>query len=99
MIGGNAEKKTWFDNIIKEKKHQIHHISKNEFLKKYPSKRTQGIVVHFSGKVIQNISSFNKTNNNECLLVVDSLEDPQNLGQIIGTCECAGFDGIIFRGN
>ena len=32
MIGGNAEKKTWFDNIIKEKKHQIHHISKNEFL-------------------------------------------------------------------
>ena len=29
------------------------------------------------------------------LLALDGIEDPQNLGQIVRTSECAGIDGII----
>ena len=32
---------------------------------------------------------------NYCQLILDNLSDPQNLGQIIRTSECAGIDGII----
>ena len=31
------------------------------------------------------------------IIVLDGLKDPQNLGAIIRTCECAGVDGIIYK--
>ena len=30
-----------------------------------------------------------------CLLVIDNIEDPQNLGQIIRTAECANISGLL----
>ena len=30
-----------------------------------------------------------------CLIAADNLEDPQNMGQIIRTSECAGINGIL----
>ena len=36
MIGGNAEKKKWVNNLTKIKSYQIHRIPKVQFLKKYP---------------------------------------------------------------
>ena len=32
---------------------------------------------------------------NKCILVLDRIEDPQNLGQIIRTSVCAGVDAIM----
>ena len=64
-------------------------------------KRCQGIVVVFEFSGIKDtISDFfqNKKKNN-CILILDQLEDPQNLGQIIRTCECAGVDKIILTQN
>ena len=76
MSGGNAEKKKWVNNLAKTKKYPIKRMGKDQFLKKYSGKRTQGIVVTFSGNIIQSLPSFKMSTDNACLLVVDNLEDP-----------------------
>ena len=95
MLGGMAEKKSWVLNLSKNKLLPIHRIPKVQFLKQYPGKRTQGIVVTFMGKIIKDIPSFGKESNNTCLLAMDNVEDPQNLGQIIRTAECANITGLM----
>ena len=95
MIGGNAEKKKWVNSLAKVKTYSLHRMPKDQFLKKYSGKRTQGIVVTFSGNIIQSLPSFKISKENECLLVIDNLEDPQNLGQIIRTAECANITGLL----
>tara|TARA_B100000029_G_C17252198_1_gene843169 strand:- start:228 stop:800 length:573 start_codon:yes stop_codon:yes gene_type:complete len=62
---------------------------------KYKFKHTQGIVIEFSGDVIQELNSFKNFKDNTCYVIIDKINDPQNLGQIIRTCECSGIDGII----
>ena len=95
MIGGNAEKKKWVNSLAKVKTYPVSRMGKDQFLKKYSGKRTQGIVVSFQGNIIQSFPSFKMSTENECLLVVDNLEDPQNLGQIIRTAECANITGLL----
>jgi len=95
MIGGMAEKKSSVVNLFHNKSLPVHRIPKAQFLKHYPGKRTQGIVVTFTSKILRDIPSFDKGANNICLLAMDNVEDPQNLGQIIRTAECAGIDGIL----
>ena len=95
MIGGMAEKKSWVINLSHTKSLSVHRIPKTQFLKQYPGKRTQGIVITFKGNIIKEIPSFEKSGDNICLLAMDNVEDPQNLGQIIRTGECAGIDGIL----
>ena len=95
MLNGIADKKKWVSNLISLKQFPIHRIPKAQFLKKHEGKRTQGIVVLFAGKIIKEIPSFKKNNFHLCLLAMDNLEDPQNMGQIVRTAECAGIDGII----
>ena len=95
MIGGIAEKKTWVSNLFRSKSLPVYKIPKLQFLQQYSGKRTQGIVVSFTGKILKDVPSFEKTSNNICLLAMDNLEDPQNLGQIVRTAECAGLNGII----
>ena len=95
MQGGIAEKKSQLNKFVKTKTYPVHRFSKDQFLKKYSGKRTQGIVVTFQENIIQNLPSFDKSKENECLLVIDNLEDPQNLGQIIRTAECANITGLL----
>ena len=95
MTGGNAEKKKWVNSLANSKKYPVHRMLKDQFLKKYGGKRTQGIVILFEGDIIQSLPSFKISKENECLLVVDNLEDPQNLGQIIRTAECANITGLL----
>jgi len=95
MIGGMAEKKSSVVNLFHNKSLPVHQIPKAQFLKQYSGKRTQGIVVTFTSKILRDIPSFDKGANNICLLAMDNVEDPQNLGQIIRTAECAGIDGIL----
>ena len=61
-------------------------------------KRSQGMIVYFSfNGIVESISSFFNTQvKNDCILILDQLEDPQNLGQILRTAECAGVKKIIF---
>ncbi len=95
MIGGNAEKKKWVNSLAKTTTYPVHRMPKDQFIKKYSGKRTQGIVVAFSGSIIQSLPSYKISKENECLLVIDNLEDPQNLGQIIRTAECANITGLL----
>ena len=77
-------------------KHHVSQLDKDQFYKKFRERRTQGIVVEFSGELIENRLPDFKKKSNVCLLALDQIEDPQNFGQIIRTADCAGIDGIIF---
>jgi len=68
-------------------------LDKFEFNKKFNSIRSQGIVIDFKFNLNYELPQF--SNKNTCLLMPERIEDPQNLGQIIRTSECAGIDGIL----
>jgi len=70
-------------------------LNKNEFQNKYENLRTQGIVITFSYKLSSDFPIDIEKINDGCYVILDSIKDPQNLGQIIRTSECAGADGII----
>jgi len=86
---------TDIQGILKNYHSLIHYIDHDNFYRKYADKKTQGIVVSFSGEMTKVLPSFKEIGNNYCLLIVDNVTDPQNFGQIIRTAECAGVDGII----
>ena len=65
------------------------------FLGIYKNWRTQGIVIHFTGEFVKSLPNLENQKAPSCLLLIDGVEDPQNIGQIIRTSECAGIDGII----
>ena len=69
-------------------------ISKKEFDKNFGTYRTQGVVLKILGPIVKELPSFHEKPQ-ACLLVLDQIVDPQNIGQIIRTSECAGIDGII----
>ncbi len=81
--------------LLKNYISQTRYINHDTFYRKYGEKRTQGIVVLFSGDLAKTLPSFKKVEGNYCLLIVDNVTDPQNFGQIIRTAECAGINGII----
>jgi len=68
---------------------------KEKFTREYKGYRTQGIAVSFKGPVTIPLPSFANGKTNMGLLLGDHISDPQNLGQIIRTAECAGLDGLI----
>ncbi len=72
-------------------------LEKYEFNNKFKSIRSQGIVINFEFELNNSLPQF--SNKNTCLLLPERIEDPQNLGQIIRTSECAGIDGLLISGN
>ena len=76
---GHLRLKNLFDN------HLVSQLSKDQFHKKYSEGRTQGIIVEFSGKLIESRLPDFKNKSNVCLLALDQIKDPQNFGQIIRT--------------
>ncbi len=92
---GNALSSEIITELLKSYRPQITYLTSDIFHKKYADKRTQGIVVSFLGDIIKTLPSFKEVDGNYCLLIVDNVTDPQNLGQIIRTAECAGVNGII----
>ena len=94
-----AYKNTNIQNIIKKKKlsDKVSVINKVTIDKSKRSVRSQGIMVDFLflGLVHDFDSFIQNEKENDCILILDQLEDPQNLGQIIRTCECAGVNKII----
>ena len=70
-------------------------LNKEKFTREYKGYRTQGIIVSFKGPVTTPLPSFANGKTNMGFLLGDHISDPQNLGQIIRTAECAGLDGLI----
>ena len=92
------QKKDFFASKVDFQKysHFLRFLNKNDFYNKYGGIRSQGIVVQFKGPIVKEIGDYKPINSNSCLLILDNIEDPQNVGQIIRTAECAGINGIVF---
>ena len=90
---GIAIKDKYIKKNINDYRSKILILNKNDFNKKYLKFRSQGIVINFEFSIIDYLPQFK--NKNTCLLLPEGIEDPQNLGQIIRTSECAGINGIL----
>tara|TARA_Y100000814_G_scaffold290303_1_gene264648 strand:- start:517 stop:1167 length:651 start_codon:yes stop_codon:yes gene_type:complete len=95
MKGGIADSNDKINKYLKSATYRVKYLHKNDFLSKYNNKHSQGIVIEFSGNIIKDFQIENFNKKNICYVIIDQINDPQNLGQIIRTCECAGIDGII----
>ena len=95
MKGGIADLDSRISEYISINNNNVNYLNKNDFLSKYSNKHSQGIVINFSANFLQDFNSADFTKKNICYIIIDQINDPQNLGQIIRTCECAGIDGII----
>ena len=73
--------------------------SKKDFKEKYPNSRAQGIVVEFKAHFDQQFDYSCIEKHDYSVVVLSGVKDPQNLGQIIRTCECAGIDSIVLPEN
>ena len=79
----------------KIKELSVKFLDKKIFFNQFSYKHTQGIIISFSGYKPYNFIKYNDDTLNQCYIIIDQMSDPQNLGQIIRTSECAGIDGII----
>ena len=87
------------NKILNKKKYSVYYLDGNAFNNKYIHKHTQGIVIDFYYDFYLDLFFKSEFSENECLLMLDQINDPQNLGQIIRTSECAGINGIILPKN
>ena len=99
MLDSIAMKTSKIMNNINPKFHIIRKLKKEQFLSLYKNWRTQGIVIRIYKKMIESLPNLENRKSPSCFLLIDGIEDPQNIGQIIRTGECAGIDGIIFPKN
>jgi len=90
-----AWKNDKIQKLINENKKICKILNKELFVKEFDEYRTQGIVINFKGRILIDLPDFSNIIGNQCLLLLDRITDPQNLGQIIRTSECAGINGII----
>tara|TARA_B100000579_G_scaffold437271_1_gene465947 strand:- start:558 stop:1304 length:747 start_codon:yes stop_codon:yes gene_type:complete len=95
MKGSVSDSNPLIQEYISSRKKHVKFLNKNEFLSKYNYKHTQGIVIQFSAEIFKDFNLLEFKKKNMCYVIIDQINDPQNLGQIIRTCECAGIDGII----
>ena len=93
-----ADKNKELVNLITKTNYSCEYLSKIEF-KKYNHYRSQGIIIEFNGNVVSKTLPDYSDAGSICLLALDSITDPQNIGQIIRTSECAGIDGIVLPKN
>lgn len=79
-----------------EKKNLKYEILSKKDLYKFDKFSHQGIILDIEDFKYSAIDDFlNIDSDNVCLVILDHIEDPHNLGAIVRTCEAAGIDGII----
>jgi 23S rRNA (guanosine2251-2'-O)-methyltransferase len=88
---------------IKDSKIQYQFVERSAMDRVSKSKNHQGFIAfatEFKYYSLEDILiSANKKGNQPLLLILDGIEDPHNLGNIIRTAECMGVDGIIIPKN
>ena len=70
--------------LLKKHNSKLTELSSQIFNEEYHMYRTQGIIIYFTYELLDSFPH-NENNDNECYLILDSIKDPQNLGQIIRT--------------
>ena len=97
MRNSLAHENSVLKNNLNDFKTIVEYLDKKDFISQFNYKHTQGIIVFFSGNLLSDFDNIDLNEEKEdiCYVIIDQINDPQNLGQIIRTCECAGIDGII----
>ena len=81
--------------LLDAHKHKIKYLDNLIFNNKFQYKHNQGVVIEFNGDLYKSITDIPTFKDNDCIVIADQIEDPQNLGQMIRTAECAGVKGIV----
>jgi 23S rRNA (guanosine2251-2'-O)-methyltransferase len=56
------------------------------------------VVVNFKSKTALSLDDYLKQNlKTDLILIIDSIEDPQNFGAIMRTCDALGVKAIIYK--
>jgi len=88
---------------IKESGFQYQFIDKNALDRMSKQKNHQGFIAAVSSfkyySLDDIINEGYKKGNQPLLLILDGVEDPHNLGNILRTAECMGVDGVIIPKN
>lgn len=82
-------------NLTKERKIKVNRVPKTKLDKIHQN--NQGIVAEVSGYLYSDVAEILDRAKNELpfVLILDSLQDPQNFGTLIRTAEAVGVHGII----
>jgi len=84
--------------LAKQHKIPLTELPFDKFKKISSASNTQGIIAlkstqkYFS---VEELIDFSKQSKYPTLLILDSIQDPHNLGAVLRTAECVGVDGII----
>ncbi len=90
------QKITQIIDIAKSKGIVYQFIPKEKF-SQYGESSHQGVVAYVSPINYTEFEDFlQKEKSNKKVIITDRVEDPQNMGSIIRTAVCAGFDAVIF---
>jgi 23S rRNA (guanosine2251-2'-O)-methyltransferase len=92
---GTADRNPQLQQLIADYADKVIRMKPDLFQDQFGKYRTQGIVVQFTGNLTVPLPAFRDKKGPLCLLALDRIHDPQNLGQIIRTAECAGIQGIL----
>ncbi|MDR0675102.1 MAG: 23S rRNA (guanosine(2251)-2'-O)-methyltransferase RlmB [Mycoplasmataceae bacterium] len=84
------------------KKHHINfQLRDNNFFKNYDLHLNhQGIVINMKNNQIKDLTSlitFVKNKPQSIVLIIDGIQDPQNFGSILRTCDAMQVDGVIYK--
>jgi 23S rRNA (guanosine2251-2'-O)-methyltransferase len=91
------------DLIAKLKAHHIHfQIRDDAFFKQFPSKLIhQGIMIVMKDtNLVNNLDDLMINLHNKAksiIVIIDSIQDAQNFGSILRTCEAFGVDAVIYK--
>jgi 23S rRNA (guanosine2251-2'-O)-methyltransferase len=86
-------------SLAQEKGVQVDDLNRAEFRELASDATTQGVVATIPTRRFVDLDSLLtravERNEQGFLLVLDEIEDPQNLGALIRTAECAGVHGVV----
>ncbi len=99
ILMNNMKENSKIDKIIdiaKSKGIVFQFLPKEKFIK-YSQYSHQGVIAFVAPVKYTELEDFlQKKKNNKKVIITDGIEDPHNMGSIIRTAVCAGFDAVIF---
>ncbi|WCA22339.1 23S rRNA (guanosine(2251)-2'-O)-methyltransferase RlmB [Candidatus Phytoplasma oryzae] len=88
-------KDLYFLNFIKNFNIPFKLLNKHQLNEKSNNNQHQGVVAEVEDYTYKNLDHFLSNSFLKKILVLDSIQDPHNLGAILRTVEAANFDGVI----
>lgn len=85
-------------SAAKKNKIKISELPQHKFSQLEKGNNTQGVIANipeFNFSSVEEIVENTKQVKNPTLLLLDSIQDPQNLGAILRSAECFGVDGVL----